>query len=302
MRAAFGFTCMFVLVLGACAQSSRTSSKMAELSGEKAMDHVRAQVAFGPRPPGSPELQKCRQYIEQQMRTFGYKIEEDAFTAQTPYGPIKMYNLIARKGDRGQGVIALATHYDTKPMEGIRFVGANDAGSSTGLLIELARLLADAKDPYDYWFLFLDGEEAFVEWSTFDSTYGSRHLAKRWKEDGTVPKIRALLLLDMIGDKDLDILYDTNSTKRLMDLVFKTADKIGLRAILSPYRSTIEDDHLPFIDVGIPSVDIIDLNFGPGNSYHHTAEDNLDRVSPQSMEKTGKLVLAVLDELQNEGR
>jgi len=300
MRAAVGFLCMVVLVLGACAQSSRTSAKMADLSGRNAMEHVKAQVALGPRPPGSPELQKCRQYIEQQLRGFGYEIEDDAFTAQTPYGPIKMHNLIARKGTKGKGVIALATHYDTKLMPGMKFVGANDAGSSTGLLIELARVLADVKDPYEYWFLFLDGEEAFVEWSSFDSTYGSRHLAKRWKAEGVVPKIHALILLDMIGDKDLDILYDTNSDKRLMDLVFKTANKIGLQSILSPYRAAIEDDHLPFMDVGIPSVDIIDLNFGPGNSYHHTLEDNLDNVSLESMEKVGKLVLAVLEELQKE--
>jgi glutaminyl-peptide cyclotransferase len=300
MRSAFGIVCIVVLVLSACAQSSRMSSEMASLSGHKALEHVKAQVAFGPRPPGTPALQKCREYIEQQMRGFGYQIEEDTFTAQTPYGPIQMHNLIARKGRGEKGVLALATHYDTKLMEGKNFIGANDAGSSTGLLIELARVLAASKDPLDYWFLFLDGEEAFVEWSTFDSTYGSRHLARRWKSEGIVPKIRALILLDMIGDKDLDILYDTNSTKRLMDLVFETATKTGLGSILSRYQSAIEDDHLPFLDAGIPSVDIIDLNYGPGNSYHHTLSDTLDKVSPQSMEKTGKLVLAVLAELQKQ--
>jgi Zn-dependent M28 family amino/carboxypeptidase len=264
------------------------------------MEYVRAQVAFGPRPPGSPELQKCREYIKQQMQGFGYQIEEDAFVAQAPYGPIKMNNLVARKGSGRKGTIVLASHYDTKLMEGKNFVGANDAGSSTGLLIELARVLAAGKEPLDYWFLFLDGEEAFVDWSTFDSTYGSRHLAKRWKAEEVAPKIRALILLDMIGDKDLDILYETNSTKRLMDLVFETARKIGLQSIMSSYQSAIEDDHLPFLDVGIPCVDIIDLNYGPGNSYHHTPNDTLDKISPRSLEKTGKLVLAVLAELQKQ--
>jgi Zn-dependent M28 family amino/carboxypeptidase len=273
---------------------------MAALSGQKAMEHVIAQVSFGPRPPGSPQLERCRNYIGQQMRGFGYQIEDDAFDAQTPYGLTRMHNLIARKGNGDKGVIALATHYDTKLMEGINFVGANDAGSSTGLLIELARVLADSRAPLEYWFLFLDGEEAFVEWSTFDSTYGSRHLAKRWKAEGIVPKIHALILLDMIGDKDLDIAYDINSTKRLMDLVFETANKTGLRSILSRYQLAIEDDHLPFLDVGIPSVDLIDLNYGPGNSYHHTQSDTLDKISPESMEKTGKLVLAVLAELQKQ--
>jgi glutaminyl-peptide cyclotransferase len=297
MRSAVGIVCVAVLILSACAQSSRMSS---EISGQKAMEHVKAQVAFGPRPPGSPQLQKCREYIEQQMRSFGYQIEDKAFDAQTPYGSIKMHNMIARKGSGSGNAIVLATHYDTKLMEGQNFIGANDAGSSTGLLIELARVLANEKDPLDYWFLFLDGEEAFVNWSTFDSTYGSRYLAKLWKAEDVVPKLRALILLDMIGDKDLDILYDTNSTKRLMDLVFETANKIGLRSILSPYKTAMEDDHLPFLDVGIPCVDIIDLNYGPNNSYWHTPSDSLDKISPQSMEKVGKLVLAVLTELQKQ--
>lgn len=298
MRSTLGLALTMAMVLCAC--EPRASSETAALSGEKAMEHVRAQVAFGPRPPGSPKLQKCREYIEQQMRGFGYGIEKDTFIAETPYGPIQMQNLIARKGEGKKGAIVLATHYDTKLMEGKNFVGANDAGSSTGLLIELARVLASSKDPLDYWFLFLDGEEAFVQWSMFDSTYGSRHLAKRWKAEGMVPKIRALMLLDMIGDKDLDIFYETNSTKRLMNMVRDTATKIGLKSIMSSYQTAVEDDHLPFLDVGIPSVDIIDLNYGPGNSYHHTLEDTLDKVSPESLEKTGTLVLAVLAELQKQ--
>jgi len=262
------------------------------------MEYVRTQVAFGPRPPGSPELEKCRGFIKQQLTGFGYSIDDDAFLAQTPYGPITMHNLIAHKGTGERGVIALASHYDTKLMEGMNFVGANDGGSSTGLLLELARVLADKKDTLDYWFLFLDGEEAFVDWSTFDSTYGSRHLAQRWKNQGMVPKVRALILLDMIGDKDLHIWYETNSTKRLMDLVWETAKRIGLNSILSQTREPVGDDHIPFLDIGIPCVDIIDLNYGPQNSYHHTPADTLDKISPQSMEKVGRLVLATLSVLQ----
>lgn len=298
MRSTLGLALTIALLVCAC--EPRASSDPETVSGERAMEHVRAQVAFGPRPAGSPELQKCREYIEQQMRRFGYEVEKDTFVAETPYGPMRMQNLIARKGGGERGTIVLATHYDTKLMEGMNFVGANDAGSSTGLLIELARVLASSKDPLDYRFVFLDGEEAFVEWSTFDSTYGSRHLAKRWKAEGIAPKIKAFILLDMIGDKDLDIFYDTNSTKSLMNLVHDTAAKIGLKSIMSSYVTAVEDDHLPFLDVGIPSVDIIDLNYGPANSYHHTPEDTLDKISPESLEKTGKLVLAVLAELQKQ--
>jgi glutaminyl-peptide cyclotransferase len=298
VRSAVGILIVVTLTLCSCAQFPRTAAELPPLSGERAMAHVRAQVALGPRPPGSPALQKCREYIISQMKSFGYEIEQDVFTAQTPYGPIQMNNLIARKGKGNKGVLALATHYDTKLMEGKNFVGANDAGSSTGLLIELARVLAANNDAHDYWFLFLDGEEAFVEWSTFDSTYGSRHLAQRWKTEGVVPKIRALILLDMIGDKNLDVWYEKNSTRQLMDLVWETADKIGLKSILSTIRGGVEDDHIPFLDVGIPSVDIIDLNYGPDNSYHHTLNDTLDKVSPESMEKVGRLVLALLPQLQ----
>jgi glutaminyl-peptide cyclotransferase len=298
MRYALGAVIAIALVLCSCGQFSSTSPTSVSISGEKAMEHVKAQVSFGPRPPGSPQLQKCREYITQQLRGFGYQVEDDAFTARTPLGDIRMHNLIARKGSEGKGVITLATHYDTKLMEGKNFVGANDGGSSTGLVLELARVLANKKDPLNYWFLFLDGEEAFVEWSTFDSTYGSRHLAHRWRDNGTAAKIRALILLDMVGDKDLDILYDTSSTKRLMDLAWNTASKIGLQSMLSKTQSSMSDDHVPFLDVGIPSVDIIDFNYGPGNSYWHTPQDTLDKISAQSLENVGKLVIAMLPELQ----
>jgi Zn-dependent M28 family amino/carboxypeptidase len=163
------------------------------------------------------------------------------------------------------------------------------------LLLELARVLATRKDSLDYWFLFLDGEEAFIDWSAFDSTYGSRHLAKRWKEDGTAGKVRALLLLDMVGDKNLNLQKDTNSTSWLMDLVWTTAMEDGFRDILSPTPTAIEDDHLPFLAIQIPCADIIDLDYEP---WWHTAGDTLDKISAVSMEKVGKLVLAVLPRLE----
>ena len=286
---------LFLFSVG-CTSSPKAA--VPRVSGEKAMEHVRAQVAFGPRPPGSAALEKCRAYITDQLRGYGYEVQVDEFEAVTPYGGKVMKNLIARKGASSRGVVALASHYDTKLMEGIEFVGANDPGSSAGLLIELARVLSEERGTLDYWFVFLDGEEAFVDWSTFDSTYGSRHLAKRWQQDGTAGRIRALILLDMIGDRNLDILKESHSTRWLSDLVWETAAKTGLQGILSKYAGAVEDDHLPFLEAGIPSVDIIDLNYGPGNSFHHTTADTLDKVSPESMEKVGRLVLAVLGELQ----
>jgi len=298
MRFALGQCSLLVLFVCSCAQFSQVAADAASISGAKAMEYVQAQVAFGPRPPGSSALQQCREYISGQLRGWGYQIDEDAFDADTPYGSIRMVNLIAHKVAGSSGVIAFATHYDTKYMGDKNFVGANDAGSSTALVMELARVLASHKDSLDYWFVFLDGEEAFIQWSTFDSTYGSRHLARRWKQEGTVSKVKALILLDMIGDRDLDIFKETNSTPWLMNLFWDTARNIGLQSILSNIVSDVQDDHIPFIDVGIPSVDIIDLNYGPGNSYHHTLQDTLDKVSPDSMEKVGKAVLAMLPQLQ----
>ncbi len=285
--------CMGILFASAaCAQIPGGS--VPAVSGEKAMEFVQAQVAFGPRPPGSDALEKCRDYLVGQLEGFGYAVERDAFEASTPYGPKKMVNLIARGRGSGTNVIALASHYDTKYFEKMDFVGANDAGSSTGLLLELARVLAARQSNYDIWYLFLDGEEAFIEWSTFDSTYGSRHLAKRWQADGSAAKVRALILLDMIGDRNLDIFRELNSTSWLMDLVWNTAIETGLKDILSSTETPVEDDHIPFLDIGIPCVDIIDLNYPPW----HTAGDTLDKISTESLEKVGKLVLAVLPRLE----
>jgi hypothetical protein len=281
----------------ACAQAP--TADMGRFDANRAMAHVRAQVDLGPRPPGSEALQKTREYLLRELRSSGYQVEEDGFEAVTPYGPKRMVNLIAARQRPSPGdVVVLASHYDAKLMEGIHFVAANDGGSSTGLLLELARVLHPRRSPVDYWFVFLDGEEAFIEWSSFDSTYGSRHLARRWKQDGTAQKVKALILLDMIGDKNLDIMRETHSTRWLMDLVWAAASRAGLEGILSSYEGAVEDDHIPFLDAGIPSVDIIDLNYGPGNSYHHTAEDTLDKVSVESLDKTGRLVLTLLPMLE----
>jgi Peptidase family M28 len=268
------------------------------LRGEKALEFVKAQVAFGPRPPGSAALEKCRDWIKSRLQGFGYQVEDDAFDAKTPRGPVRMHNLIARKGQGGKAVVALASHYDTKLMQGIRFVGANDAGSSTGLLLELARVLAGGKRDLDVWFVFLDGEEAFVEWSDVDGTYGSRHLAERWSQEGVAGRIRALILLDMIGDKNLDLYKEMNSSRWLSDLFWRTAVEIGLRDILSNYAAAMEDDHIPFLRAGIDSLDLIDFNYGPENSFWHTDADTLDKLSPESMEKVGRLVLAGLAKLE----
>jgi hypothetical protein len=296
MRVAAAHLGIPVFLCIACAQVPR--SDISNLNGEKAMEFVRAQVAFGPRPPGSEALQACRSYIIRQLQGWGYRIEEDAFDAQTPYGIKRMVNLIARRGSGDGPAIAIASHYDTKYMDHNKFVGANDGGSSTGLLLELARVLAPRADTLDYWFVFLDGEEAFIEWSTFDSTYGSRHLAKRWKQEGVSAKVRALILLDMIGDRNLDLARELHSTRWMADMVQQAAANTGLEDSFARSETYIEDDHIPFLDIGIPAIDLIDFDYGPDNSYWHTEEDTLDKLSAESLQRTGRLVLTLLPMLQ----
>ena len=290
--------CLIFAIFASEACSQSPGAAVSALSGEKAMGHVRTQVGFGPRPAGSAAIEKTRQYLVQQLEIFGYQVERDTFDAPTPYGPKRMENLIANRGSGGGNIIAFASHYDTKYFENFRFVGADDGGSSTGLLLELARVLDSRKANFDYWFIFFDGEEAFVEWSMgFDGTYGSRHLAKRWKAEGTAAKVKCLILLDMVGDKRLDIQKESNSTPWLMDTLWNTALEQGMQDILTKGPAAdIQDDHLPFLDIGIPSVDIISWNYAPW----HTAGDTLDKISALSIEKVGRLVLLALPSIEKQ--
>lgn len=268
---------------------------LARLSGERAMKYTREVVAFGPRPVGSPAHTRLENYLRSQLN--GFALEEDAFTASTPLGAKAMRNYIARLPGTRPGIIVLCGHYDTKLMPG--FVGANDGGSSTGLLLELARELKSQLkngklDGYSVWLVWLDGEEAFGEWSEADSVYGSRHLAEKWQADGTLNSIKALLLVDMIGDADLDILQDLNSTPWLEQLILQAAKRLGYQSHFFAYRTAIEDDHLPFMKRGVPVADLIDFNYGYNNAFWHTKHDTLDKLSPKSLEIVGGVVLETI--------
>jgi glutaminyl-peptide cyclotransferase len=194
------------------------------------------------------------------------------------------------------GVIVLATHYETNyPLRNINFVGANDGGSTTGLLIELANhFRGRTLDGYSVWLVFLDGEEAVKDWSASDSLYGSKHLAAKWQSDGTLKRIKAFLLADMLGDKDLDIYRDKNSTPWLLDIVQKAATRYGYQSYFFQQENQIEDDHLPFAQRGVPVADIIDLDYGYNNAYHHTAEDTMDKLSAKSLTIAGDVFLETI--------
>src|SRR6185437_11964911 len=199
----------------------------ADFSGTAAFNYAKAAAELGPRPPGSPANHRLQSYIEAQLRKTGCQIIEDSFRSQTPVGAVVMKNIIARFPGSSGRIIAITGHYDTKYMPKQRFVGANDGGSSTGFLLELARVLGAEKRTDEIDLVWFDGEEAYGEWSATDSVYGSRHLAEKWAKDGTLSRVKALINVDMIGDKDLGILYESNSSPDLLKLVWKSANDLG---------------------------------------------------------------------------
>lgn len=256
------------------------------------MQYVKEVVAFGSRPPGSTAHLKLENYILSKLK--GVDVEQDRFTAQTPVGKFPMNNIIAKFPGKRDGIIVVAGHYDTLYNQP-KFVGANDAGSSTAILLALAdQLRGKQLDGYSVWLLWTDGEEAFVHWTATDSVYGSRHLAQRWQQDGTAKKVKAFILVDMVGDSDLDILKELNSTPWLSDLVYRAASDLGYQSHFYQFQNAIDDDHMPFAHAGIPVVDLIDFTYGYNNVFWHSPEDTVDKLSPGSLAITADVVLETL--------
>lgn len=261
----------------------------------RAYEHLRRQVGFGPRPAGSAALTRCREYILAELDAAGIETREDPFDATTPLGRVRMVNVIATIPGRRTERIALATHYDTKLFREFRFVGANDAASSTAAVLELARVLKARQNEFTIELLFFDGEEAVVNWYLGnDNTYGSRHYVETAQEAGTLAGLKALVLLDMIGDRNLTIRRDSNSTPWLTDTIWASATKLGFQANFLSEETTIDDDHMPFLRAGIPSVDIIDLDY----PAWHTAQDDLDQVGARSLQIVGEVVLDALPQIE----
>ena len=256
------------------------------------MEHARHIVAEGPHPPGSA-AQKCvGVYLITQLKSYGLPVRTQSFTTATPTGPVEMVNIWGTLKGSTDEVIILASHYDSKYFPAIRFVGANDGAASSGLVLELARLLA-RDNPVDHtlWFVFFDGEEAIGEWTDSDSLYGSRHFVSELKKNRQVGRIKAMILLDLVGGKQLRLLQDTNSTPQLNRLVWAIAEELGHNAIFSRngWTSAV-DDHIPFKKEGVPVLDLIDLNY----AHWHRPSDTLDKLSPENLEIVGNVVIAAL--------
>ncbi|HEY7098313.1 MAG TPA: M28 family peptidase [Terriglobales bacterium] len=271
------------------------------IDSDRAMKYVREIVAFGPRPVGSPNHKKLEEYIYSHLK--GDNVQDDAFVADTPEGKFPVRNIIAKYPGSKDGIIVIAGHYDTNyPLRDTGYVGANDGGSSTAILLELAnQLRGKQQDGYSVWLVWTDGEEALKQWSPTDSLYGTRHLAERWEKDGTLKKIKAFLLADMIGDADLNVDKDANSTASLQTIVYQAATRLGYQSHFFARTIAVEDDHLPFVKKGVPSVDLIDLDYGYNNVFHHSPQDTIDKLSPKSLQIVGSVILEtvrILDQMK----
>jgi Zn-dependent M28 family amino/carboxypeptidase len=261
----------------------------------RAWEHLRQMVAIGPRPSGSPAIEQTRKYIKEQLSAADLTATEQAWDEQTPIDSVHMVNLIATIPGARKDRIVVAGHYDTKLYRQFRFVGASDGGSSAAFLLELARVLKTRKNPLTIELLFLDGEEARLpEWHGTDNTYGSRHYVTLAKRDGSLATLKALVLVDMIGDRDLRMRRDTNSTPWLTDILWREAKRQHLDDHFIADSTKIEDDHLPFLAAGVAAVDIIDLDY----EAWHTAADTLEAVSARSLQVVGDVVLGALPEIE----
>jgi glutaminyl-peptide cyclotransferase len=269
-----------------------------DFSGTAALEYTRKAVSFGPRPPGSAADLKLQEYIQAQLKTLRCTVSVDAFTASTPVGPVPMKNIIAKfPGSTGKSVV-FTGHFDTKSMPGRNFVGANDGGASAGLLLELARAVNRTPHPDDVYIVWFDGEEAFGPWSSTDGIYGSRHLADKWASAAMLSKIKALINVDMIGDKDLGILQEGNSSPALRELVWKVAADLGYGKHFLNSGFATEDDHMPFLRYGVNALDLIDFDYGPDNAYWHTEKDTMDKLSANSLQVVGNVLLETLRRLE----
>jgi len=288
----------------AAAQASKTwpsaappAAQTGGFDGPKAYAQVAKLVGFGPRPPGSPAIAQAQAYIQSQLTGFGCKVDTDDFHAPTPVGDLPMKNIVAKIPGTGQGIILLLTHYDTLRLDG--FVGAEDGGSSTGLMLEMARLLCAGKPQANaVWIAFLDGEEAQVRWTDTDSVYGSRELAARMAVSGDLKRTHAVILADMVGQYDLRIPRETSSTTWLTNLVWKKAAELGYQNVFVSSDNAVSDDHGPFLHRGVPATDIIDLNDYIEMGNWHTTHDTLDKVSAYSLAVVGHVILESVNELQ----
>src|SRR5271170_1261710 len=267
--------------------------------GHRALEQVAKQVSFGPRPAGSPALKQLQAYLKSELTSYGCKFDVDDFQVDTPAGNKSMENILVKIPGEKPGVILLGTHYDTKILE--NFVGADDAGSSTAVMLEIARNLCPHPGRYAVWIAFFDGEEATKDWSDDDSVYGSREMVARLATSGDLPKVKAFLLADLVGGKKLHFKRDATSNQALVEQVWRVAHRLGYSDVfLNEAGSTGGDDHFPFVKRKVSSIDVIDLDVANDVPYWHNQDgtDTLDKISAKSLAISGHVFLETIKEMQ----
>jgi glutaminyl-peptide cyclotransferase len=292
-RAGVAAALVALLVAGVAPLGAQERRPAPSFDGAAALRHVERLVAIGPRPAGSPAAARARQYVLDALRAAGVTARLEPFDADTPHGRLPMANIVAVLPGRRPDIILIGGHYDTKWFREFTFVGANDGGSSTALLIELARRLRARPREYTYWIVWFDGEEARQAWSPRDSLYGSRRMAAELDKSRSLP--RAVIVADMIGDRDLAIRREAASTPWLTDAIWASAVRLGHTAHFLPDVLPVEDDHAPFLRLKVPAALLIDFDYPPW----HTAEDTLDKVSARSLEIVGRVLLDALPAIED---
>ena len=281
----------------ASAISAPAAETTGGFDGARAYKHVEQLVAIGPHPAGSDGIRRAQAYIIGQLKSFGCPVEEQDFHASTPIGDVAMKNILVKIPSANPNLILYASHYDTKRID--QFVGADDGGSSTGVLLELGRILCARKNAQTIWLAFLDGEEAFnFQWADPDNTYGSRELAASLALSGTLRRVKAMILVDMVGPANPVYKRETNSTPWLTEVLWSTAARLGYGNVFINESITVADDHVAFLNRDVPAADIIDLQV----PYWHTTSDTLDKIDPRTLAITGHVLIASLPELEKKIR
>ena len=271
-----------------------------KVDSDNAYSMLKDIVNIGPRPSGSINAARTVNYIVNKAKVWGYDATIDIWEAPTPIGIIQFKNIIFSLPGKSKKFIILASHYDTKLLsDSPNFVGANDGGSSTALLLEIMHTLNASQNRFNYsiHFVFFDGEECFKQYTKNDGLYGSKRLAKQLTQLNSLQNCKAVIILDMIGDENLCLTIPLNSDKKLANAVFNIAKKTGNQSKVKWFNGHILDDHVPFHNIGIPSIDLIDLSYGPNNSYWHTSNDTIDKISKQSLQFTGNLTIDLLKQI-----
>ncbi|MEI8141085.1 MAG: M28 family peptidase [bacterium] len=301
-----------LLILASCGGREPAPSlpqpdyRVSDLKGSVALSEVEWFLNSGSGVAGSPQASKAADYLAGRLRELGALTTIDAFEDATPEGIKTFRNVVGVIPGQKDRIVILGAHYDLK--SGIdSFVGANDAGSGVGLLLALVPALkaVTAAGRPEVWLVFLDGEECRENYGANDGLHGSRHLAGKLAADGRAAQVQAFILADMIGDRDLGVTIPRNSDPALLAAVFKAANEAGTRTAFSLSDYSILDDHQPFLDKGIPAIDLIDFQYGSAprlNDYWHTANDTLDKLSANSLEIVGQVVLRLLNALPVQSR